>query len=262
MITFVSGRLHDFAPPPIHLAAYAEGPLPAPAKSIEPPQLQYPMAGNDTVGDCTIADAVHSSQVWSSITHEPWAYCGDAATVSEYYKLTGGQDTGLVISQLLASWHANGLGPVAHRITAYAQVHYANLVEVRQAVDWYGTCRIGVNLPQAAMDEFNAGKPWDLTGTAADDEIIGGHDVPIVGYDSELYVVTWGRIQPVTLRWFQRYVEEAWAIVPANFMPRHGDGRGINVAQLIADCTKLSAATAASHPYLGSGFGPGTVHRN
>ena len=72
-IRFIPGRHHDFNPPAIKgLFTYATAPLPAPAASVTPPALTYPMACNDTEGDCTIADVVHSDQVWSFMTNEPW----------------------------------------------------------------------------------------------------------------------------------------------------------------------------------------------
>jgi len=267
MITFIPGRLHDFTPPPIRgLMTYATAPLPAPALTVTPPALSYPVACNDVLGDCTIADVVHSTQVWSVMTHEPWKYCGDPTVKAEYLKHTGGQDTGLVISQLLATWQSQGLGQLARPIDAYAPVHYVNLTEVKQTVEWFGTCRLGVNLPQSAMNQTNANQPWDLTGTVADTQILGGHDVPIIGYDATyFYVVTWGRIQPVTYRWFQAatYVEEAWAIVPSNFEACGGDGRGLNVKLLVSDIGQLNsptALTATSFP-TPNGAAPGTVHQ-
>lgn len=271
-IRFIPGRHHDFNPPAIKgLFTYATAPLPAPAASVTPPALTYPMACNDTEGDCTIADVVHSDQVWSFMTNEPWTYCGDPVVKAEYLKLTGGQDTGLVISQLLAKWQSKGLGKLAKRIDAYAPVHYVNLTEVQQTVEWFGTCRLGLNLPQSAMNQTNAGQPWDLTGTPADTQILGGHDVPIVGYDPQfLYVVTWGRLQQVTYRWFQSatYVEEAWAVVPANFVARGGDGRGLALGQLTADVTSLNDATSVASPLAvipryptPNGALPGTVHQ-
>jgi hypothetical protein len=270
-ITFHPGRHHDFNPPRLDgLFTYAASPLPAPAATVVAPALTYPMACNNRLGDCTIADVVHSSQVWSFMTSERWTYCGDPATQAEYFKLTGGQDTGLVISQLLATWQAKGLGPVAKKIAAYAPVHFQNLTEVKQTVDWFGICRLGVNLPQSAMNQTNAGEPWAITGTAADSQILGGHDVPVVGYDDQYwYVVTWGRIQPVTYGWFQspQYVEEAWGIIPSEFEARGGDGRGINIKQLTADVTTLNSAllvgtvgnqsAPAPHPWAGGG----TIHQ-
>ena len=254
-LTFVPGRLHDFNPPPISgLMTYATAPLPAPAAAVYPPNLVYPMACNDTLGDCTIADVVHSSQVWSGMTHEAWTYCGDPATKAEYLKLTGGQDTGLVISQLLATWQTAGLGPVARKIDAYAPVHFVNVTEVKQTVEWFGSCRIGVNLPQSAMNQTNAGLPWAITGTAADTQILGGHDVPVVGYDDlYLWVVTWGRLQAVTYGWFTSptYVEEAWAVVPYQFEARGGDGRGLALPRLTADVTSMNAPATTS-PWRGS----------
>jgi hypothetical protein len=187
---------------------------------------------------------MNDNVAWSAIANEPWIYPGDAAVEKEYFSLTGGQDTGLVISQFLETWRTTGI--FGQTIPAYAPVHVANTTAIKQAVEWFGSCRIGVNLPAAAETQFNAPTPssampwWTLTGTPADDDILGGHNVEIVGFDPQgVILVTWGKLVNATWAWIARYTEEAWVVIPPEFVKRGGDARGINLAQLQADLESM-----------------------
>lgn len=220
------------------LAHYLTAPLPAPPPEVAAPELDYPMAGNDRYGDCTIAAVVHSDQASAAQTREPWTYPGDQTVEAEYFKLSGGQDTGLAESLVLQTWQREGL--FGRTLAAFAPLAVKHTQTIKQATWLCGCVYTGVLIPAPAQQQFAAGEPWDLTGTPADSEIEGGHAVPILGYNATGPIVcTWGRLQQATWRWWLTYAEEAYCVITAEVKAR-GSLRGVNFAALDRDLAALT----------------------
>lgn len=241
MTTLKLGRL---APQPLvglcDLTHYLTSPLPAPPSAVDAPELDYAMAGNDRYGDCTIAAVVHVDQTTANLTTEPWTYPGDQVVIDEYLKLSGGQDTGLVETNVLRVWHGTGL--FGHQLAAFAPLHVKHTRAIKQATALCGAVYTGILVAAPCQRQFAAGQPWDLTGTYADSEIEGGHAVPIVGYNATGPIfVTWGNLQQATWRWWLTYGEEAYAVITGEIKAR-GELHGVNFAALNADLAALKAA--------------------
>ncbi|MGH7903657.1 MAG: hypothetical protein ACREPA_05975 [Candidatus Dormibacteraceae bacterium] len=152
----------------------------------------FPMACNSEIGDCVVAGFIHQNQVGSAETAEPYRYPGDAAGEQAYFSLTGGQDSGLVIASFLGTCRTQGV--LGKKLEAYAPVHPRNQPTMRAALWLFGNVKVGVQLPESAMQQFQLGQPWEYVG---DTDIIGGHDIEAVGYDGHCwYFVSWGRVQP------------------------------------------------------------------
>jgi hypothetical protein len=236
-------KLGRLAPEPVDLADFTEyltEALPDPPADIAAPQLTYPMADNDQYGDCTIAAVVHTDQATAHLTTEAWKYPGDAAVKAEYFKLTGGQDTGLVETNVLTAWNTVGL--FGHKLAAFAPINVKHTKVIKQATSLIGAVYTGVQIPEPAEQQFADHEPWALTGTAADDQIEGGHAVPIVGYNATgPVVVTWGALQQVTWDWWLKYAEEAYAVITAEVKKR-GKLHGVNFAALDKDLGALRAS--------------------
>ncbi|MBO0826192.1 MAG: hypothetical protein J2P24_00280 [Streptosporangiales bacterium] len=224
-ITFRGGRLAPHPAdthPRIRFRVALTGELPPLPKVIDYAARikDWPMYGNDQWGDC----------VWAMIGHmieSVTAYAGDpvkpteAALLKGYADVTGfdpddpSTDQGTVIQDALDYWRKTGIempDGSRHRILGFAQVDHGNAREMDYALDLFGAVAVGVNFPSSAMDQFNAGQPWDyIPGSPVE----GGHAVHKVSSDTttELgQVVTWGRVQPVTETWAMQYVEETWAV--------------------------------------------------
>ena len=110
-----------------------------------------------------------------------------ARTVAQYETITGGQDTGCVEADVLSLWRTTGLFPVRHtetadvltnKIAAYAPVDPHSVLAVHRAIWMTGTAYIGVQLPQSAMEQFQAGRPWTVVPGSP---ILGGHCILPVG---------------------------------------------------------------------------------
>jgi hypothetical protein len=169
----------------------------------------------------------------------------DADQVIQYYlTYTGGQDTGVVLSDFLA--YVRKIGFYGHKVTAYAPVMVHDVSTLMTALWLYDAVYTGITVTQGMQDAFQNGQPWDAA--AVQGEPIGGHCVPAVGYSDEgITVITWGQPQLITWPAWHTISTEAWAVITGELAS--GDGRGVNLAALQADLGKLDTpAPAPVHP--------------
>lgn len=177
--------------------------------------ITWDMLGNDSVGDCTCAEVGHQ------INQLTWYGSGREVTpttqqvLAFYSAITGynpakpSTDQGAYIQDVLAYWRKTGM--IGHKIAAYAAVDAANLTEIKQAIALFGSLNVGLNFPDSAMAQFNAGQVWDVIKGARNE---GGHCVMVVGYDSAgLDIITWGARTRMTWAFWKKYVDEAWIVL-------------------------------------------------
>lgn len=175
------------------------------------------MMGNDTLGDCTFADGAHQIMLHTAncgrifIPHET-DVIGAYALATGYDPSQPSTDQGAVEVEVCDFMKDHGIS--GHKSSGWANVEPTNLDHIKWAVQLFGACRLGVNLPQSAMNDTAAGSPWGTGHGGAYADILGGHDVPIVKYDKDLfYIVTWGKLQAVTPAFLNEYCDEAHAEV-------------------------------------------------
>jgi hypothetical protein len=86
------------------------------------------------------------------------------------------------------------------------------------------------------MEQFNSGKPWDVVKGPKPTE---GHYIPGVGRDAKgnIIVVTWGRTQLMTPRFYKKYCDEVVAYVSTEMLvpPTSVSLEGFNLDQLMTD---------------------------
>lgn len=202
----------------------------------------WPMYANDRIGDCTIAAAGHMIEAWT-------AAVGHVTEVSEPVVLrafdavkivdprTG--EAGAVELDVLRYWRKTGIG--GHHIGAFAGISLHDDTLVRTGAYLFGGLYIGLALPVTAQEQ----EVWDWTGSLrgpAKPGSWGGHAVDVVGYDPEgLTVVTWGSVKQMTWRFWERYVDEAYALLSPDFL--HGDEapNGFDLTALKADLALVTA---------------------
>ena len=222
------------------------------------------------LGDCVIADCAHQEmlrtanvgtiwiptdlQVLALYTYfqgmniDPNSSDLDANAIAAYLEQNDNGCDELTVIQYLTTtgWQGRKLG-------GSANLDPTQLDQLKWAVCIFGASRLGLNLPQSAMDQFNAGQPWDyVAGSSLD----GGHDVPIVQYDANyVYVVTWGQLQPVTYAFLAAkyddgtpYVDEAHAELAFDWVNAAGTcPDNLDLAQLQADLSSIVSPTPALH---------------
>lgn len=237
----------------LKLASYLLGALPpTPAKhdlSGYIPGGNWGQMKNDAIGDCTCAAAGHMIMQWTAAAGK-LVVPSDADIVAAYSAITGyapnkpGSDDGAVELDVLNFWRTKGIA--GHKIGAYAAVEHRNHDHVRAAVYIFGGLYIGVALPKSAQNQNTWDVPNWLTRWFLDDPTPGswgGHAVEVVAYDSKgLTVVTWGKLQKMTWAFWDKYVDEAYALLSQDFL--NGNGRtpdGFDLWQLTEDLRGVSA---------------------
>src|SRR5262249_13031447 len=97
----------------------------------------------------------------------------------------------------------------------------SDLDHVRWCIQLFGHCRIGLNLPGFAEDQFDANKPWDVSDIG--DQSTAGHDVPLIDYrNGNFTCVTWGQAQVVTPAFLAKYCQEAHAEIFYDWVAQQG----------------------------------------
>lgn len=201
--------------PRLKLAPFvSSAPPPPPSVDYYSAVADWGMYLNNTLGDCTCAEVAH--QLLAASTYAGVVVRVTNEDVLALYELSGGYvagnpatDQGAEIQVVLNDWRTVGIG--GHKCVAFAEIDVSDMTEIRQAVALVGSVDIGFSVSRAAMTQFQAGQPWDVTGD--DGGIVGGHSVEVVGYDANyIYVVTWGKVQAMTPAFWAEYVVEAWAV--------------------------------------------------
>lgn len=231
------------------LTYYAAGPLPKPPASVAVPEVaDWGILGNSEYGDCGPAGLVHGFMSGAADTAESETFPTQDQVVSYYLAYTGGQDSGVVLSDFLA--YARKSGFDSHTVSAYAPVRVNDLQTLQFTVNAYDFAYTGIAVTQAMEQAFAAGQPWTLGDL--DSPVAGGHCVPVVGYDSSwLYCVTWGQVQKIAYPAWQYMAQEAWAVISGELVAKGADGHGISLAALQADLGRLDVPAPAPVPAPG-----------
>jgi hypothetical protein len=216
------------------------------------PRNGWAMLGNDEYGDCVWAGAAHEHMLMNVVAGHPVTFTA-AGVLSDYSACTGfvasdpSSDQGTNVRDALNYRRKTGIidaKKTRHKIGAYLaldvdQIKRGDFTEVAEAVYLFGQVGLGIEFPQSAMDEFNAGQMWrDVKGS----QIEGGHYVPVVAKRHHIEIVSWARVVPCSQPFLEHYVDEAWAIVSSDFLQQSGKTvAGFDLATLNADLGALGA---------------------
>jgi hypothetical protein len=182
---------------------------------------RWPMYANDRLGDCTCAAAAHMVQSWTAYARRRDVTLPSREVVAAYYAITGGKDDGAVCLDVLNFWRKNGIG--GDRIVGFAKLRNADVALAKLSIDLFGSCYLGLALPKFALATR---KHWDVppggaAGEARPNEN-NGHCVPAVGYDGEqVFIVTWGRLKAMTWRFYEAYMDEAYAVLNRDWIEKN-----------------------------------------
>jgi hypothetical protein len=175
------------------------------------------MFANDAHGDCVMVARAHVTLLFEDIERGSILMITDQDVLKEYIKESGGADSGLNMLDSLNEWRHGGWHAASkkYKIRAFAQVTPKNHAEVTADIYLLTAAYVGVSLPKSAQAQIQTGQPWDVvSGPSAAPNSWGGHCVMIPGYNAKGPVcVTWGRKQQMTWAFFDKYCDEAYAIV-------------------------------------------------
>jgi hypothetical protein len=212
------------------------------------------MMGNDTAGDCTIADCAH--QIMLRTANASTIVIPTLAQVMAVYSDISGYDPSQTDSQgdnptdtgadeLTVCNYMQRYGLAGHKIDASANLNPTNLMNLRWTVQLYGASRLGILCTDTMIDQFQNGQPWEPVDGA---HVEGGHDVPDVlyvrdGLTTMHFVVTWQKLHPVTeafLKWVlpdgRAILEENHAECASDFLKASGVApSGLNHDQMLRE---------------------------
>lgn len=199
-------------------------------------------------GDCVFAGGDHETMMWTLEGGTPAKFSAVNA-LADYSAVTGYDmnakpnangdnptDKGTNVRTALKYRQKTGLIDAAgkrHKIGAYTALELGNLDQLLEALYLFGVVGIGIQFPDSAMDQFDAGKPWSVVPGPKPTE---GHYIPLVAYrGGMLECVTWGRIQRMTTQFYKTYCDEAWALLSPEMLKAGKSPEGFDLAQLKAD---------------------------
>jgi hypothetical protein len=202
---------------PDHAAkVYREYKTPAAAKQF---------FGNDSYGDCTCAGVANLEILWQVHTGA-LTVPTEVEVLNLYSAVTGfsagppvQNDNGAAMTDVLNYWQTTGfvINGIAHKILGWAQIDHTNLTERQIAVDLFGATYVGVQLPNAAMSQFDSGGSWEVV---PGDGIDGGHAIIHPGYGSEGGdYVTWAKWdQKASSAWESAYIDEEYVVITNDWL--------------------------------------------
>lgn len=233
-----------------------------PTKTVPPPaEVDYSLKAvsavqqmylNNQLGCCVISSVGHQLGIWSGNDSDSGGVIvASNQEIQNAYRIwnPGRQDNGCVITDVLDYWRDKGLtlGGSLRKIDGYVAVDWTNPVEVKTVINLFGSVRFGINLPEAWLDSEEGGL-WDVTET----QIMGGHDVPAVGYNSTGVVIcTWGGLRTITWAAMSdpRFLEEAYCELSPNWYNSDKLApSGLDVDALSQDLEGLGAGSVPPIP--------------
>lgn len=224
----------------------------------------YGMFGNDRVGDCVFAGADHETMIWTAEAGTPASF-SESTAIRDYSAVTGyspsdpNSDQGTDMEEAAKYRRKTGIIDVKgarHKVEAYLELPGVSARgqnnpglprSIANAAYHFGGVGIGIEFPGTAMDQFDAGQPWDVVPGAS---IEGGHYVPLVGRiaNGNFLVVTWGKLQEVTPAFLTAYVDEAVVYVTSERLKNGKTLEGFDLATLEADLAALGGTTPEPDP--------------
>jgi hypothetical protein len=194
------------------------------------------MLGNDSVGDCVEAMALHFIMAAQSNVGSRVTFTSDQA-IQLYSAITGynpsdpSTDQGTAITDLLAYWQSTGI--YGHKILAWAAVNPSDIAQVRAAAYLFGGLLAGIEVTSGMMTQFSANQPWNAPFTGP---VEGGHGIPILGYGrAGQTCITWARRQQCDLNFWQ-LVDELYVVCTEDWINAQGQSpSGLNLEALQAD---------------------------
>lgn len=204
------------------------------------------MLGNEVAGDCVWAGAGHETILLAAEGgHHP--QFEEAAVLKDYSEVTGyvpgeeSTDKGTEVRVAMKYRKATGIldhgDGNRHHIGAYLRLKPKDLGELYRAAYTFGCVGMGFEFPESAMNQFNEGNTWRVSENSP---IVGGHYVPVVARrDGQPVCVTWGKTQPMTEAFYERYSDEAWCFVSSSALKSGKTPDGLDKAELLAALKSL-----------------------
>jgi hypothetical protein len=207
-----------------------------PAAHNSKPVPTWPMYLNHVLPDCTAAGVGHATQTFTSGAELP-----SDDDVRALFEATGPPGQERYSLDVLNHWRTAGFGADQTKIFAYVQIDPDDRPHVECAMWLFGGLYAGLQLPRTAQHHEH----WTLgSGRDAEPGSWGGHCVWVPDYSADgLVCVTWGRLVGMTWDFWERYCEECYAILSAEWATADKPApNGFNLHHLIQDLATITDA--------------------
>jgi hypothetical protein len=166
------------------------------------------MLGNDTHSDCVAAGIENNKRACRAALGLPLNKLTAAQVLANYYKMTGGPDSGLV-EQLALEWvQKHGWG--TDKLLCFAGV-VPKITPIDETVSEFHSGLFGLEIDTA--QEYPA-TVWDDIPLGPKNKKLGGHGTAAGTYNPELtFCKTWGYLAQMTPSYVGAKVGEFWVLV-------------------------------------------------
>ena len=212
------------------------------AKLLPPGNLGYML--NDRLGCCTASGLYHAVQVWSQNARGVALTEPDTCVLQAYEEACGYDPTNSAtdaggIEQSVLAWATNTGLPMndgsRSKLAAFVEVDGRKPhVDVCETIQECGLLYIGFEVPRLLPEE--PGAVWEDRDYGP---VVGGHCVILPGFknpdDPVFDVISWGDHYTMTAGFFERYVDESYALLsPLWFKETGTTPWGLDAATLTA----------------------------
>lgn len=216
------------------------------------------MFANDLYGNCVWAGAAHEHMMWAKAGLRPRCDFTDQDVIAVYSETTGfkpndeSTDNGTDMAAAAAFRRKTGIADhagVRHKVDSYVAIKPGHADMLALAVYLTGAVGVGLNLPNYAMDQFDAEKPWVIEDHPKVRGTAGGHYVSCIGRNSnsDFLVISWGRIHAMSPRFLETFNDESVAFLSQDYLRGKLSPEQFDLATLRAHLSKLDAKEASSH---------------
>jgi hypothetical protein len=217
-------------------------------------KIQPQMFMNDQLGDCAIAGSIEEIRLANALRGVTVNFT-DAQALSAYEAITGynpddsSTDAGTDVHDLYQYRKSTGIIDAdgnAHKIVAYAGLTVGDWDELLIALSLFDMVGIGIQVPDYAQTQFEAGQPWHLE--PGPQNIEGGHYIPVVGATdattAQLY--TWGAVAGITQPFYAANNVVAVVALTEELFTDGKSPEGIDVQRLQADLSGLNTGNVST----------------
>jgi hypothetical protein len=204
---------------------------------ISDPTVLFPMDCNDTLGCCGIAGLAHKKTIDHGLIYDKNILSADWVK-KFYFNFTGGQDSGVVLQDVLEYWRTHDVD--GEPILGYAEINPKNIDHVRLALEVFGSLYMGFNVQEDAINDFEAGKTWTSGQLTGDGHCVVCGEFNTTGGT----VLTWGNTQKFDLKWWNECVDEVWVTLPRQ--AKYPAFSGIDFVTMQKDLISFSNGTYKS----------------
>lgn len=183
--------------------------LPAPPVEVHNIELDpdTDILGNNTKSDCVAVMIERNRRIAAAALGVKITWLTTAQVLDNYFKMTGGPDSGLVIQRALEWTKSLTAGWGGSHLLCFARVPHTELA-IRQAISEFQSVGMGVEIHASQM---YPSKKWDVE---PNDPYEGGHGVPGGSYDALFdFAKTWGYVVEITPAYFSKFVDEIDVLV-------------------------------------------------